>query len=63
MKDKLGNVIKVGDKVARAILWGNYPQLAIQTVTSITDAGLYLDNSAQHIRYLDRLVVLYDKVV
>jgi hypothetical protein len=58
MKDKQGFTFTVGCKVARAVLWGNSPHLEICTVTKIDGGKLYLDNSKQAIRALDRLVII-----
>jgi hypothetical protein len=58
MKDIQGFTFTVGCKVARAVIWGNSPRLEICTVTRIADGKLYLDNSKQAIRALDRLVII-----
>ncbi len=58
MKDIQGFTFTVGCKVARAVIWGNSPRLEICTVTRIDDGKLYLDNSKQAIRALDRLVII-----
>jgi hypothetical protein len=58
MKDIQGFTFTVGCKVARAVIWGNSPRLEICTVTKIVDGKLYLDNSKQAIRALDRLVII-----
>ena len=44
--------------MARAVIWGNSPRLEICTVTKIDGGKLYLDNSKQAIRALDRLVII-----
>jgi len=56
--DLRGFTFTVGCKVARAVIWGNSPRLEICTVTRIEDGKLYLDNSKQAIRALDRLVII-----
>lgn len=57
--DLVGNTIYLHDKVVRAIMWGNSPMLRIQIVTRISeDNKVYLDNSKQPIRELDRLLVI-----
>lgn len=58
MKDIQGFTFTVGCRVARAVIWGNSPRLEICTVTRIADGKLYLDNSKQAIRALDRLVII-----
>lgn len=58
MKDVQGFTFTVGCKVARAVIWGNSPRLEICTVTKIEGGKLYLDNSKQAIRALDRLVII-----
>ncbi len=58
MKDVQGFTFTVGCKVARAVIWGNSPRLEICTVTKIDGGKLYLDNSKQAIRALDRLVII-----
>ena len=58
MKDVQGFTFTVGCRVARAVIWGNSPRLEICTVTRIADGKLYLDNSKQAIRALDRLVII-----
>lgn len=58
MKDIQGFTFTVGCKVARAVIWGNSPRLEICTVTKIDSGKLYLDNSKQAIRALDRLVII-----
>jgi hypothetical protein len=58
MKDVQGFTFTVGCRVARAVIWGNSPRLEICTVTKIDGGKLYLDNSKQAIRALDRLVII-----
>lgn len=58
MKDIQGFTFTVGCKVARAIIWGNSPRLEICTVTKIEGDKLYLNDSKQAIRALDRLVII-----
>lgn len=58
MKDVQGFTFTVGCRVARAVIWGNSPRLEICTVTRIDSGKLYLDNSKQAIRALDRLVII-----
>jgi hypothetical protein len=58
MKDVQGFTFTVGCRVARAVVWGNSPRLEICTVTKIDGGKLYLDNSKQAIRALDRLVII-----
>lgn len=57
--DLVGNTIYLHDKVVRAVMWGRSPVLRIQIVTHIsTDGKVYLDNSKQAIRELNRLLVI-----
>jgi len=58
MRDVQGFTFTVGCKVARAVIFGNSPGLEICTVTKIEDGKLYLDNSKQAIRALNRLVII-----
>jgi acyl carrier protein len=58
MKDLIGNTFQVGDTVARAKTFGSSPFLALEKVTAIKDGKVYLNDSNQHIRFLNRLVII-----
>lgn len=58
MKDKLGFAFNEGCKVARAVMIGKSPVIDICKVTAIKDGKLYLDNSKQHIRFPERLLII-----
>jgi hypothetical protein len=57
MKDKMGFAFNEGCKVIRAVMWGKSPMLEICTVTKIANDKLYLDDSKQHIRFPERLII------
>jgi hypothetical protein len=58
MKDMKGFAFNEGCKVARATMWGKSPRIEICTVTKIANDKLYLDDSKQHIRYPERLLII-----
>jgi hypothetical protein len=58
MKDMKEFAFNVGCKVARATMWGKSPRIEICTVTRIEAGKLYLDDSKQHIRYPERLLII-----
>ena len=58
MKDMKGFAFNIGCKVARATMWGKSPRIEICEVTRIENGKLYLDNSKQHIRYPERLLIV-----
>lgn len=58
MKDMKGFAFNVDCKVARATMWGKSPRIEICTVTRIEAGKLYLDDSKQHIRYPERLLII-----
>lgn len=60
MKDLIGNTFQVGDTVARAKTFGSSPFLALEKVTAIKDGRVYLNDSNQHIRFLNRLVIIME---
>lgn len=53
-----GFAFNLGCKVARATMWGKSPRIEICEVTRMEDGKLYLDDSKQHIRYPDRLLII-----
>jgi hypothetical protein len=58
MKDMKGFAFNEGCKVARAVLLGKSPMIEICEVTKIKDDRLYLDDSKQHIRFPERLLIV-----
>ena len=58
MKDMNGFAFNEGCKVARAVIWGKSPMIEICEVTKIKDGRLYLDDSKQHIRFPERLLIV-----
>jgi hypothetical protein len=57
MKDMKGFTFTVGDEVARPVLHGKSPHIEFCRVTKIQDGKLYLDDSKQHIRFPERLLI------
>ena len=58
MKDMKGFSFQEGCKVARAVMWGQSPKLAICEVTKIDGDKLYLDDSKQPIKFPERLLII-----
>ena len=58
MRDMKGFAFNEGCKVARAVMWGKSPKIDICEVTKIKDGKIYLDDSKQHIRFPERLLII-----
>lgn len=58
MKDMKGFAFNEGCTVARAVLWGKSPMIELCKVTQIKNDKLYLDDSKQHIRFPERLLIV-----
>lgn len=56
VSDKLGNILRVGDIVLRAVIVGNSPALRQCKITKIEGTKVWLDGSNQALIYTDRLV-------
>ncbi len=56
--DMKGFAFNVGCTVARAVMWGKSPKIDLCTVTRIDKDKLYLDDSKQHIRFPERLLIV-----
>ena len=56
--DLQGNSFQEGDKVARAAVNGSSGYIVLCKVTKIEAGKMYLDNSKQHIRYPNRLLIV-----
>lgn len=56
--DRSGTELKVGMKVARAVIQARSPVLNICEVTSIVGDRVFLDNSKQSLHYPNRVLVL-----
>ena len=54
--DKVGNTLKVGDIVLRAVIAGNSPALRQCKITKIEGTKVWLDGSNQALIYTNRLV-------
>lgn len=57
-RDTRGVEIKLGDTVARAVVYGHTPSIRIQLVTRIENGKVFLDHSNQPIRNSDAVIVI-----
>lgn len=58
MRDMQGFAFSEGCKVARAVMYGKSPMIDICVVTRIENLKIYLDDSKQHIRFPERLLIV-----
>ena len=56
--DMKGFRFSEGCTVARAVMWGKSPVIELCTVTRIENGRMYLNESKQHIRFPERLLIV-----